>query len=68
VVLSTDMEVPEVLQKDRHIFISDPTVDQLAKTMGLALSTQVSGKADLSDFTWESYCRKIFSEVVPLFT
>jgi glycosyltransferase involved in cell wall biosynthesis len=65
IVLSTDMEIPEVLQNDPHIFLTSPTVDDLAKTIGLALKTRVIEKIDLYEYTWESYCGKIFAELSP---
>jgi glycosyltransferase involved in cell wall biosynthesis len=63
IVLSTDMEIPEALQNDRHIFLTEPAIDNLAKTMGKALNTQVNEKSDLAEYTWESYCGKIFTEL-----
>ncbi len=67
VVLSTDMEVPESLKDDRHIFVAEPAVAAMARALEKALNTRVTGKIDLSEYTWESYCRKVFTELVPLF-
>jgi glycosyltransferase involved in cell wall biosynthesis len=68
VVLSTDMEVPKALQNDLHIIVTEPAAAEMAQALEKALKTRVTGKIDLSEYTWESYCRKIFTELVPIFT
>lgn len=62
VVVPREMEFDEHLVKNKHIFVADPTVvDGFAKVIKEALTTEVSEKDDLSDYTWEKYVDKICS-------
>ena len=60
VVVSNEMELDEYLLKNKHIFVADPTVESLAKAIKRALTTEVSEKDDLSDYTWDKYVGRIY--------
>jgi len=63
VVLSSEVELDEHLVKNKHIFIADPTVDDLADVIKRALATEVSEKYDVSMYTWDKYCERIMGEL-----
>ena len=64
VVWSTEMEVDEYLTMNRHIFIANPTVDDFAKALERALTTDVAEINDLSVYTWDNYCQAIMKELI----
>ncbi len=66
VVWSSDMEVDQPLRENRHIFVASPTVDDLAEVMGKALTTEITEKNDLSNYTWDRYCERIMMELIPV--
>jgi glycosyltransferase involved in cell wall biosynthesis len=68
VIWSTDTEVDEPLRDNRHIFVANPTVDDLAETMERALTTEIMEKSDLSNYTWDRYCQRILTELEPFFS
>jgi glycosyltransferase involved in cell wall biosynthesis len=59
VVWSTEMEMDDILSKNPHIFIANPTVDGFASAIELALDSDVRETYDMSAYTWEVYCEKI---------
>ena len=63
VVWSTEMEIDEHLAGNKHIFTANPTVDDFARAIEQALSTKVAERNDLSVYTWDNYCEKIFREI-----
>ena len=65
VVWSTEMEIDETLEGNRHIFAANPTVDDFVKAMEKALTTEVTEKNDMSDYTWDMYFEKITREILP---
>lgn len=66
VVWSTEVEVDEYLSKNKHIFRSDPTVGDLAKTMEKALTTDVKEKFDMSPYTWDKYIQQLVANLSDL--
>jgi len=60
VVWSTEMETDESIMKSGRIFVADPTVGDFAKAIERALTTEIRGRADLSDYMWERYFGKIY--------
>ena len=63
VVWSSEMEMDEVIAANRHIFPADPTIDDFAKAITRALTTDVRGKNYLSMYTWDKYCGGIMKEL-----
>ena len=61
VVVPKEMELDEYLLKNKHIFVADPTIDGLAKTIKRALTTEVSEKDDLSHYTWNKYVNRLYA-------
>jgi glycosyltransferase involved in cell wall biosynthesis len=59
VVWSTEMEMDEHLLTNKHIFPASPTVDDFAEAIETALVTEVREKDDLSNYTWDKYCKEI---------
>ena len=59
VVWSTEMDMDDILSKNPHIFVANPTVDGFASAIELALESDVGGAYDMSAYTWEVYCEKI---------
>ena len=64
VVWSTEMEIDEALEGNRHIFAANPTVDDFVKAMEKALTTEVTEENDMSDYTWDMYFEKITGELL----
>lgn len=62
VVWSTEMETNESILRSGHVFVANPTVEDLAKTIEKALTTEVKSKVDLSEYTWERYFEKVYRE------
>jgi len=67
VVWSTEMEIDEHLAGNRHIFVAHPTVDDFARVMEEALTTEVTpAKTDnLAVYTWDNFCKRVFMEIQP---
>ena len=63
VVWSTEMEIDEVLSKNKHIFPANPTVDGFAGAIEKALVIEVREDDDLAMYTWDRYCGKIMKEL-----
>ena len=66
VVWSTEMEIDETLEGNRHIFAANPTVDDFVKAMEEALATEVTEKNDMSDYTWDVYFQRRAREILPV--
>lgn len=64
VVWSTEMEIDEHLATNRHIFVANPTVDDFARTIEEALTTEVTEMNDLSVYTWDNYCQAVMKELI----
>lgn len=43
-----------------HVFVANPTVDEFAKALEKALNTNINGKIDLSQYTWDKYFEKVY--------
>jgi glycosyltransferase involved in cell wall biosynthesis len=54
-------EADEPVLEDSHIFLADPTVDDFVKGLEEALSAEVKGKSDLSNYTWDKYFETVYS-------
>lgn len=63
VVWSTEMEIDENLATNRHIFVANPTVDDFARAIEKALTTEVTEINDLSVYTWDNYCQAVIKEL-----
>lgn len=61
IVIPMEMELDEYLVKNKHIFVANSTIDDLAKSMEEALTTEISEKDDLSDYTWDKYVGRIYT-------
>lgn len=57
-------EADEPILGDKHVFVADPTVEDFAKSLEEALNTDVEGKVDLSDYTWDKYFETVYGAVV----
>jgi len=53
-------EADEPFLQDKHVFLADPNVEDFAKKLHIALNTDVSGKIDLSDYTWDKYFETVY--------
>jgi glycosyltransferase involved in cell wall biosynthesis len=67
VVWSTEMEIDEHLAGNRHIFTAHPDVEDFTRIMEEALAAEVmpDETTDLSAYTWENFCKKVFTEIEP---
>ena len=63
VAWSTEMEIDEFLAENRHIFAANPTVNDFAEAIEKALTTEVTEKNDLSNYTWDRYSDHILSHL-----
>jgi len=65
VVWSTEMEIDEHLADNGYIFVAQPTADDFARVMEEALTTEVTQTRtdDLSVYTWDNFCKRIFTEI-----
>ncbi len=66
VVWTTEMEMDDFLAQDRHIFVTEPTVEDAAGAIEKALVTNVPEKNDLSAYTSDVYFENLISELLPL--
>ncbi|MEE9400003.1 MAG: hypothetical protein V3V23_07020, partial [Dehalococcoidales bacterium] len=63
VVWPRDLEVDEALTDNRHIFAAKLAVDDYTRALEMALTTEVTGENDLSNYTWERYAGKIMKNL-----
>jgi len=66
VVWSTEMEMDKSIMKNKHIFTADPTVKDFAKAIEKALNTEITEKNDMTMYTWDKYCERIYNEISEL--
>ena len=57
-------EADEPVLSDPHVFVADPTVDDFAEALERALNTNVKGKTDLSQYTWDKYFEKVYNACI----
>jgi len=57
-------EADEPILSDPHVFVADPTVDDIAEALERALNTNVEGKIDLSQYTWDRYFEKVYNACI----
>lgn len=57
-------EADEPVLSDPHVFVADPTVDAFAEALEIALNTEVRGKIDLSQYTWDMYFEKVYNACI----
>lgn len=57
-------EADEPVLGDEHVFVAEPNVVDFAKGLEEALNTDVEGKVDLSDYTWEKYFETVYGAVI----
>lgn len=62
VVWTTEADQP-VLNSE-YCFIAEPTVDSYAIGMDKALTTEITNKLSLEDYTWDHYFDTIYSSIV----
>ncbi|MDD5259390.1 MAG: glycosyltransferase family 4 protein [bacterium] len=58
VVLTNEADQP--FNNDAHVFLAEPTPEDLAVKMALALDSKVTGVFDLSAYTWDNYFATVF--------
>ena len=63
VVWSTEMEIDKHLAASKHIFATNPTVNDFALAIEKALTTETTGRDDLGNYTWDKYCERIMREL-----
>ena len=63
VVWSSETEVDEHLASNKHLFVADPNVKDFARGLEEALNTDVEGKDDLSNYTWDKYFEKLYDAI-----
>jgi len=68
VVWSSENEIDDTLARNRHVFITKPTIGEAASTIAEALNTEVTEKNDLSGYTWDTYFEGILREILPIMT
>ncbi len=66
VVWTTEMEMDEFLAQNKHIFITEPTVNDAARALEEALSTEITEKSDLSSYASDRYFENLTNELLPL--
>ena len=64
VIWTTEMEMDEFLAQNRHIFVTEPTVNDAARAMEKALTTEIPERNDLSRFTSEVYFENVTKELL----
>jgi glycosyltransferase involved in cell wall biosynthesis len=66
VVWTTEIETDEFLAQNKHIFVAEPTVNDAARALEEALSTEVTEKNDLSSYASDVYFESLSKELLPL--
>ena len=56
-------EADEPVLGDKHVFVAEPNVEDFARGLEEALNTDVEGKVDLSDYTWNKYFETVYGAV-----
>ena len=57
-------EADEPILGDEHVFVADPNVKDFARGFEEALNTDIEGKVNLSDYTWDKYFETVYGAVV----
>ena len=57
-------EADEPILGDKHVFVADPNVEDFARGLEEALNTDVEGKVDLSDYTWNKYFETVYRAAI----
>jgi len=60
VIWTTEMENDKGFLDKNQLFVTEPDVDSLTKTMNRALNTKMTGRIDMSRYTWDRYFTKIY--------
>lgn len=68
VVWSSENEIDETLAQNRHIFITRPTIEDTTRTIEEALTTEITEKNDVSNYTWGRYFGNLLKEILPVMT
>ena len=63
VVWTTEMETDEFLAQNKHIFVAEPTVNDAARALEEALTTEVTEKNDLSNYASDMYFERLSQEL-----
>ncbi len=63
VVWPKGLEIDENLAGNRHIFAADLNVDDYARVLHKALTTEITEKNDLSIYTWDRFSEVILSNL-----
>lgn len=63
VVWPKGLEIDENLAGNRHIFAADLNVDDYARALHKALTTEITEKNDLSIYTWDRFSEVILSNL-----
>ena len=68
VVLSNEMEIEDILDDNRFIFITSMTVSNVAEVMKRALNTElktltIKERKNLYNYTWDNYSRRMLIEI-----
>lgn len=57
-------EADEPVLNSPHVFVAEPTAHAFAQAIIQALNTEVPGKPDVSNYTWEKYFSTVIDEAV----
>ena len=57
-------EADEPVLGEKHVFLAEPTIEDFARGMEEALNSDVKGKVDLSNYTWERYFETVYNAVI----
>ena len=57
-------EADEPVLGDKHVFVAEPNEKDFAKGLEEALNTDVEGKVDLSEYTWDKYFEIVYNAVI----
>ena len=57
-------EADEPILEDKHVFLAEPIVEDFARGLEETLNSNVEGKVDLSDYTWDKYFETVYGAVV----
>jgi len=68
VIWSVEMETESKIKESGYVYETYPTVDDLAENINKALKENANScNLDLSEYTWESYFRRIMNELKEYF-
>jgi glycosyltransferase involved in cell wall biosynthesis len=62
-VWAIDNELEEKLKDSNMVFLADLSPDDFAKTMNLALNSEIKKIVDISEYSWESYFSNIYKNI-----